>query len=184
MKTIVKILSVALVAVIFSTNLVNAQVLNKEAFEKSLKRSEKLVKLIEKKPTESGATNIDGFVKSVGVLALKSTELTEELQNFYKRSIGETKDGVTDVTVKKPTLEECFDLLETIKTQADAIAGISKTAESIANEVKSLDKKLALKVVKPIKFTKDAISLLVEESGFQVKAINEMIETLKTSDNL
>ncbi len=184
MKSILKNLSFALVAVIFSTNIANAQVVNKENFEQAAKRVEKLVKLTEKKPKESGATNIDGFVNSVHTLSIKSVELTEELQNFYKRSTGETKDGVTDVTVKKPTLIECFDLLETIKTQVDAIAVISKTAESIANEVKSLDKKLALKVVKPIKFTKDAIPLLVEESGFQVKAINEMIETLKTSDNL
>lgn len=184
MKSILKNLSFALVAVIFSTNIVNAQVVNKENFEQAAKRAEKLVKLTEKKPKESGAGNIDVYVASVHALSIKSVELTNELRNFYYRSIGETKDGVTDVSEKKPTLKDATNLLETITVQSIAIANIVKSTEGVAQEVKSLDKKVALKVVKPMKFTTDAIPILVEESAFQVEAIKEMVETLKSSNNL
>lgn len=72
---------------------------------KSSERNEKILKL--EAPKSSSIASLDDLTVNVGATALESTNITPLLQNLYYRSIGETKDGIADVTIKKPSLEEC-----------------------------------------------------------------------------
>ena len=73
----------------------------------------------------------------------------------------------------------------TIATQALAITAAAKSAESAVKTSKEQKNPMvAAKIAKALAFTKDAYPVIVEESAFQTKAIAEMIETAKSSENL
>ena len=175
--------SFLVVAAMFSTSVVCAQ--TKEEMEASQKRYEKLTKLCEKEPKETGFPEVDNYIGTVYLSAIAAVSTTEQLQSLYYRQIGETKDGVTDVTIKKPTLEELTALSATIGTQALAVTAAAESAK-IAVKVSKEQKNPAAvaKITKALVFTKDAYPVLLEESVFQTKAIAEMIETAKSSQNL
>ena len=143
----------------------NAQI--KYDIQKSKERAAKLQALCNDYKT-SGSANVDGYgdaVKNAAVLAIANSV---QLENMYKRQIGETQDGVTDVTITKPTLDEWVTFAETVAGEAASIKA-AKTA------------KAATAVVE---FGNTATQILVEESAAQVKAVNTIIETLKSGKNL
>ena len=162
-----------------------AQAQTKEAMQASQERSEKLQKLLDKQPKSTGVSDVDAYVVCINTAAAASIANTAQLQDLYYRSIGETKDGVTDVTVKKPTVEELTALSTTIAAQAVSIKGATTLAEK-AMKASSGEKNpmKAGKIAKAMAYTKDAYPILVEESAAQTKAIAEMIETAKTAKNL
>ena len=164
-------------------NVANAQ--TKEEMEASQARYEKLVKLCKKEPKKTNIPEVDTYVTSVYTSAVAAAATTEQLQGLYYRQIGESKDGVTDVTVKKPTLEELTSLSATIAAQAVSITSAAKSAEAAVQASKGEKNPMKVaKIAAALAFTKDAYPILVEESALQTKAIAEMIETAKTSDNL
>ena len=78
---------------------------NQGRHSESKERAAKLQALCNDYKT-SGSANVDGYgdaVKNAAVLAIANSV---QLENMYKREIGETQDGVTDVTITKPTLDE------------------------------------------------------------------------------
>ena len=161
------------------------QAQTKEDRQASQERCEKLQKLLDKKPKSTGVSDVDAYVDWVNTAAIASIANTEQLQNLYYRSIGETKDGVTDVTIKKPTLEELTALSATITAQAVSIKEATGTAEkAMSASGKEKNPMKAGKIAKAMAYTKDAYPILVEESAAQTKAIGEMIETAKTAKNL
>jgi hypothetical protein len=175
--------SLLLVALVFACGVSNAQ--TKEEMQASQARYEKLVKLCKNEPKRTGVGDVDTYVSSVYVSAIAAIATTEQLQDLYYRQIGETKDGVTDVAIKKPTVEELTALSATIATQAVAITGATQAADNALKASKEQKNPLkAAKVTSSLAFTKDAYPILVEESALQTKAIAEMIETAKTSKNL
>lgn len=98
---------------------INVSAQTAEEMQASKDRSAKLEKLSQ--PKSCGVVAIDALTASTGIIASESTEITTPLQGMYYRSIGQTKDGVTDVTVKKPTLAELQELSARIATQAIAV---------------------------------------------------------------
>ena len=180
MKKLLLVISVFLLLI---GNVANAQ--TKEEMEASQARCEKLAKLCKKEPKKTNIPEVDSYVMSVYASAVAAVATTEQLQDLYYRQIGESKDGVTDVTVKKPSLEELTNLSMTIAKQADAISKAAKSAEAMVQASKGERNPMkAAKIATALAFTKDAYPILVEESALQIKAIAEMIETAKTSDNL
>ena len=176
MKKIIT-LSVILFGIIFA----NAQ--TKEEINQSQERNEKIIKL--ETPKSTSITSLDDLTSSVGAAALESTNITPLLQNLYFRSIGETKDGVADVTIKKPSLEECKELAARILKQTEKIQQISSLIPSVTNETSSVKNPLKLpKILSSLNYAKTAISLLGEESIFQAKAIKSIINTISTGSNL
>ena len=176
MKKIIT-LSVILFGIIFA----NAQ--TKEEINQSQERNEKIIKL--ETPKSTSITSLDDLTSSVGAAALESTNITPLLQNLYFRSIGETKDGVADVTIKKPSLEECKELAARILKQTEKIKQISSLIPSVTNETSSVKNPLKLpKILSSLNYAKTAISLLGEESIFQAKAIKSIINTISTGNNL
>lgn len=178
-----RFLTLLLIAFFSFANISNAQ--TKEEIQASQERYEKLAKLCKKEPFKCGVSDVDTYVSSVYDAAKASMDITDQLQTLYYRQIGETKDGVTDVTIKKPTLEELMSLSGKVAEQARAVTEASQSATAAVKSSK--DEKNPMKVAKISKallFTKDAYPILVEESASQTKAIAAMIETAKTADNL
>lgn len=146
-------------------------------------RSAKLEKLSQ--PKSCGVVAIDALTASTGIIASESTEITTPLQGMYYRSIGQTKDGVTDVTVKKPTLAELQELSARIATQAIAVSAAVKLVPEASKELSAIKNPLKLKApTAAVKYSKDALAIIGEESAFQVKAIADMIKTASSGNNL
>lgn len=164
-------------------NVANAQ--TKDEMNASQERMEKLAKLCQKEPKTTGVGDVDTYVKSIYDASILSVGTTEQLQNLYSRSIGETKDGVTDVNVKKPTVDELLTLSATVAAQAVTIKNAADSADKAVSASKSQKNPMkAAKIATALGFTKDAYPVLVEESAAQTKAIAAMIETAKTAKNL
>jgi hypothetical protein len=186
-----------LVLVLMAITTVNAQSI-KDEVAKSQERAEKLQKLCDGFTT-FGNAGIDGYGNSVKAAAFYAIENTNKLQNLYKREIGETKDGVQDVTIKKPSLDEWLTLSETILKEGDKIQEAVDKAKDAAEGAKNMAQEAAsiknpMKAPKAMKnakaasavveFGNAATPILLEESAAQAKAIGEIINTLKSGGNL
>lgn len=175
---------------------VNAQI--KNDIQKSKERATKLQALCNDYK-ESGNANVDGFGDAVKKAAILAINNSTQLENMYKRQIGETKDGVTDVTITKPALDEWVTLAGTIAGEALSIKEATDKLEAATNEAKNMteeasNQKNPMKAAKAVKkakaaaavveFGNSATAILIEESAAQAKAIKEIIETLKSGKNL
>ena len=187
---------VALAVVMFA-GVVNAQEI-KDEIQMSRDRSAKLEALV-KDYKACGNANIDGYgdaMKNAAVLAIANSV---QLENMYKRQIGEAVDGVQDVTVTKPTLEEWTTFAETvvgegvsIKTAVDKAQGAADEAKTIAeNASKGKNPMAVAKAAKTskaaaavVEFGNTATSILLEESAAQAKAVQQIIENVKSGKNL
>ena len=177
MKKFITFLSIVLIG----ANFLNGQ--TKEEIAQSIERIEKISKL--ESPKSTSVASLDNLTVNIGEVALESTNITPLLQNLYYRSIGETKDGVADVTIKKPSLEECKELATRILKQTQKIQEISALVPNVTSETSSIKNPLKLpKILSSLNYAKTAISLLGEESLFQVKAIKNIIGTISSGNNL
>lgn len=179
-----------------TTGIANAQVADQ--INQSRDRSAKLEVLVKDYKT-CGVASIDGYGNDIKNAALLAVANSEQLENFYKREIGQTVDGVQDVTVKKPTLEEWLSLAATVYAEGASIKAAAEKLQSVADEAKMMatkakEEKNPMKVAKEAKKVKLAMAvvefgnaatpILIEESAAQVKAIDEIIKTLKAGKNL
>ena len=195
-STIMKKLIFLALSLFLMTFSINAQI--KDDIQKSRERAEKLQKLCDNYKT-SGNANIDGYGNAVKDAAILAIANSVQLENMYQRQIGETQDGVTDVTVTKPTLDEWITFATTVGGEAASIKKATDKAVAAANEVKTLTEnaskeKNKLKAVKAvstakaataiINFGNEATPILVEESAAQAKAVQAIIETIKSGKNL
>lgn len=157
----------------------------KEDIKASVDRCAKLEKLCSKQPKQTGVTDVDTYVQGVYNAAVLSAASSKQLQDLYYRQIGETKDGVTDVNIKKPTVEELVALGTTLTAEGVSVADAAKGAEA-ATKASSTNKNpmKAAKIASALAFTKDAYPVLLEESKAKVAAIKQMIETAKTANNM
>lgn len=193
MKKLFSFLVIALMAI----SVANAQSM-KEQVTKSVERAEKLQKLCEGYKA-CGNAGIDGYGNSIKEAAIFAIANSEQLENFYKREIGESKDGVQDVTIKKPSLEDWITLSTTIagegakiKEAVDKAKDAAEGAKNIAQEAASIKNPMkapkAMKNAKAasavVEFGNAATPILLEESAAQAKAIGEIINTLKSGGNL
>lgn len=157
----------------------------KEDIKASADRCAKLQKLCSKEPKQTGLPDVDSYVKGVYNAAVSSAASSVLLQDLYYRQIGETKDGVTDVSVKKPTVAELTALATTLTAEGVSIAEAAKGAEA-ATKASTTNKNpmKAAKIASALAFTKDAYPVLLEESKAKIAAIKQMVETAKTASNL
>lgn len=175
---------------LFAVTLVNAQEANEQVdvkaqIAKSEKRCAELADLCEKLKKESGNEEVDDYAAAVVVAATASMVNSENLENFYYREIGETKDGITDVNIKKPTLEEWVALGAGIAAEATSISAVSNKTEAAVKAAKSQKNPMkAAKIMKHCETSTKALKILTEESVESAKAVNQIIETLKSGKNL
>lgn len=152
-----------------------------KASEARFAKMEKLVTV----PKTSGLATIDGLAANCGEIAINAVGITPLLQNMYYRSVGQSNDGIIDVTVKKPTLVEAVELSSRITAQALLIKDASDKVQGAANEIKAIRNPLQLKSpTSCLNYSKDVLATAGEESVFQLKAIGEIIKTLSDGNNL
>jgi len=149
--------------------------------EKAVERQAKYEKL--KAPKPSGINSVDDLATS-STSMLKSTKKNNEIiPEMYKRTIGETVDGVTDVTVKKPTLVELTTLAVNITKQVKAVSESSTAVKNASEDIKNASPMKAPKGTKSLNYSKDVLALVGPELDLQLKVINHLIATLKSSAN-
>lgn len=157
----------------------------KEEINASIARANELSELLAKKQKATGLNAVDECVKKLEAAANVAKENSEKLAGLYYREIGETKDGVTDVNVKKPTLEEMVSLSKSIENEGQQVAEAGEKVEPAIKEIKEVKNPMqAAKLVSVTKFITDVSKILGEESVAQAKAIASMIETAKSASNL
>lgn len=144
----------------------------------------KLKKACDKMPNETGETDVDLFVDGNKKAAQGAVSSAAQLHELYSREIGENKDGVQDVTVKKPTLEEWVNLATTIATQAAGMTELGVAGKKAADTVKKANKMAALKYAKPMKWATDIMPVTGEALAEEGKAIDQIIKLLKSENNL
>ena len=144
----------------------------------------KLGKAIEKAPKPCGVGDVDTYVEACKVAGVGAVGTAGQLQDLYKRQIGETVDGVTDVTVKKPSLEDWVNLGAAIATQTAGAAKAGEAAADAAKAVKDAPKMKAIGMAKSVKLSGDILPVAGEALAEQAKAVNSIIETLKSGGNL
>lgn len=164
-------------------NVVTAQ--TKEDMQASNDRVEKLRKLTEKTPEKTGCAEVDAYTTAVFTAATASLVSSEQLEDLYYRSVGESKDGVADVTIKKPTLEECTLLATSLTVEAVSIKKAQELAEAATKGVKGEKNRLkAAKLAKSMNLTVEVANIITQESVAKTKAVSEIISTVKSADNL
>jgi seryl-tRNA synthetase len=146
------------------------------------KRHDKLAKM--KDPGTVGVQSVDELAASSAKLLVATKEFNVTVPEMYKRTVGETVDGVTDVTVKKPTLDELTALATEIALAVSGVADAQSVVQTAASDIKSLPPTKAPKAAKSLNFSKDALSLVLPELQLNAKVVANLIETLKTSGNL
>lgn len=150
---------------------------SKEAEE----RKAKFEKLTE--PKTSGIPSIDALAENSTKMLISTKEINALVPEMYKRTVGETVDGVADVTVKKPTLVELTDLGLNIANQIKTISDMSSNVASASTDLKSASMMQAPKGTKSLNFTKDVLGLVLPELNLTLKIVNNLIATLKSSGN-
>lgn len=150
---------------------------SKEAEERKAK-FEKL-----KAPKTSGIASVDELATSLTKLLTSTKDINAQVPEMYKRTIGETVDGVTDVTVKKPTLEELVAFATNISTQIKAVSDASDAVTDASSDVKDASPMQAPKAAKSLNYSKDVLALVGPELQLNLKVANNLIATLKSANN-
>lgn len=145
-------------------------------------RQKKLAEL--KDPGSTSVGSIDALAANSTTALVETKKNNELLPELYKRTVGETVDGVTDVTVKKPTLDELLAVSEGILKTTKAVAASSLEIAKAQGDIKSAGMLKAAKATKSVNYSKDVNSLLGAELSYQGKLISNLIATLKSSKNL
>ncbi len=133
-------------------------------------------------PSSTGLASVDQLATSATAMLISTKNVNTIVPEMYKRTIGESVDGVTDVTVKKPTLDELVALGANIATQVVAVTEASKIVEQATGDVKTLSPLQAPKALKSLNFSKDVISLVAPELALSLKVVNNLIATMKAKD--
>jgi len=144
-------------------------------------RKAKFEKLIE--PKTSGIASVDDLAASSTKMLLATKEMNVLIPEMYKRTVGESVDGIEDVTVKKPSFDELATLGLNIANQIKTIGEASASLTGIASDIKSAGMMQIPKGTKSLNFSKDVLSLLLPELSLNLKVINNLIATLKSSNN-
>lgn len=172
----------------------------KEQIQKSEERAKNLQTLLDKySDTKCGDEIIDGFGQSVRDAAVFAIANREKLEGLYYRQMGQTKDGVTDATIVKPKLEDWLELLATVTAETKSIGNAVDNAKAAGEQMKQIaenakNNKNPMKMAKLAKMAKgagvvmefgnSATPILLEESAGQLKAVQNIIETIKSGKNL
>lgn len=156
----------------------------KEDLGNSQKRVEKIQKLCKKDPAECKVPSVNEFARKSFQTALGAAATAEKLENLYYRQIGQTKDGVTDVEIVKPTLSDWTELAAAIALEGEGVATATKMGEVAAQDIKNTKGLAAVAGAKVMKWSTDCLAVTSEEVAAQAKAVKEIIDTLKSNGNL
>ena len=155
-----------------------AEMKSKEALERKAKFESLTV------PKETKFNSVNVLAQSTSDLLVTEKNINTLLPEMYKRTVGESIDGITDVTVKKPTMDELVALGVNIAVQIKSVADVAKTIPNVSEDIKSASPFQAPPALKSLNFSKDVLALLAPELELNLKVVNNLIATLKSSKNL
>ena len=144
-------------------------------------RKAKFEKLTE--PKTSGISSVDGLATNSTKMLVSTKEINAIVPEMYKRTVGESVDGVADVTVKKPTSDELTALGLNIATQIKAVSDASASVTSASADIKNAGMMQAPKGTKSLNYSKEVLGLVLPELNLNLKVVNNLIATLKSSGN-
>jgi len=147
-------------------------------------RQKKLDELTAKPPKECGVASVDGLSKNSKTMLDEQKKINEVLPDLYKRTVGETVDGVTTVVEKKPTIAEITELSLSIANQTKAVADASSKVTNATNDIKGLSPMKAPAATKALNYTKDVLSALTPELTLEAKIVANLLATAKSAGNL
>jgi hypothetical protein len=159
----------------------------REVFKAEMKSKEsedrkaKFEKLAE--PKTSGISSVDELAANSTKMLVSTKEMNALIPEMYKRTVGESIDGVADVTVKKPSLDELLSLGLIIESQIKAVSNTSSAITSASSDLKSASMMQMPKGTKSLNFSKDVIALVLPELNLNLKVLNNLVATLKSSSN-
>jgi hypothetical protein len=134
-------------------------------------------------PGTVGVPSVDELAASSLLLLVGTKGFSASVPELYKRTIGETVDGVTEVNVQKPTLKELLAVAASITATVEGVAKAQEAVKQAADDVKAMPKTSAFKAAKSLNFSKDALSVVLPELQLNAKVVANLIETIKTADN-
>ncbi|MDR0413040.1 MAG: hypothetical protein LBH61_04480 [Dysgonamonadaceae bacterium] len=147
------------------------------------KREEKIVKLASETPKQTASQSVNGLVEmSKGILVTLVSN--NEFLATFKREITDNGDGEIDVTTHKAKLTDYVGLAANLAAAGIQITSGMENLKGASDEVKSLSPLEAASAGKSVKFSSEALKLSGEEVALQLKLVNNLIATIKSSDNL
>ena len=181
-KVLVSLL--ATVLTLMNVDAQNAELSNAWNSKDRIKKVEKLEKAIAKGAPQCGVKNLQTMVDGTAALALEVFAMNDVLPEMYKRTIGESIDGVVDVTVEKPSLEELAKLSASIVAMGGTLGEISQAVPVLKDEIAGVAPTLALQAGKAVDFVSSSVTVLAAEIELQSKIIAYLIEQKKSEKNL
>lgn len=154
---------------------------SKEAMDREAKLDELYAKMdaIE----ETSLNSVDGLANSCKGF-LKTISSTNDVLKEYKTEVKDNGEGEIDITKYKAKLPEYVNLATNLASASKDIAEASKELPKASDDVKTVKNPRQLKPVKnSVAFSKDALPVCTEEVAFQTKLVNNLIESIKASDN-
>jgi hypothetical protein len=147
------------------------------------KRQEKIVKMATESPFVCEIASLDGLASNSQQILVATKSINLQVPDLYKRTIGESIYGITDITVKKPTVAELLVLAKTIADQVTAITNATEAMKGAVDEVKKAPMMAKAKALKTMNFSKDALGLTGPELQLSLKVVNNLVATLKSANN-
>jgi hypothetical protein len=134
-------------------------------------------------PDDSGIASVDELAKNSTKMLTSTKEFNVLVPEMYKRTIGETIDGVTDITTKPPSNEELLQLAKNIATQIKAVSDASVAVSNASSDISKASFMQAPKGTKSLNYSKDILSCLAPQLQLSLNVVNNLIATLKSSGN-
>lgn len=153
--------------------------------QKTVDRNAKLDELYEKMQTveETQLNSVDGLANSCKGF-LNTVASTNDVLKEYKTEVKDNGEGEIDITKYKAKLGDYVALAAMLTVATGDIAKASEELKKASDDVKSVrNPKDAKKVRNSVGFSKDALPVCSEEIAFQAKLVNNLIESIKASDN-
>ncbi len=147
----------------------------------AIERKAKIEKLIP--PKSSGVESVDKLATGVGLLILSTNENNKLIPELYKRTISDSGDGNSDITVKKPKLEELVSLAGNITAQIVSTNAIIAAIPDASSDVSKASPMQAPKATKALNFVKENSPIILPELQSNLNVVNNLIKVVKSSKN-
>lgn len=151
--------------------------------KKVVEREKKLEKLAAQgMPASSGVSSVDALATSSAAL-LVTTKANNDFLSKFKRTVTDNGGGEVDVTNEKAKLNDYLQLATALGVSIASVAVETQKVQAVKDEIKSLSPTQAMPATKAVKFSTDALDVCGGELQLQLKLVNNLIETIKSSGN-
>ena len=153
--------------------------------QKTIDRDAKIAELAELSHTvqTTGLNSVDGL--STSCMGFLNTVIsTNDVLKEYKTEVKDNGDGEVDITKYKAKLDDYVNLANGLALASTQIAEASKELPKATDDVKTVKNPRQVKPVKTsVNFSKEALPVCADEVAFQTKLVNNLIQSIKASDN-